>query len=331
MTTEKKTVSIVIPARNEEQYISRCLDSVILANDPSFELEVFVNDGCSSDRTREIVSQYSAKYPWIVLLENRLRITSGGLNTGIRASRGEIVIILGAHSGIYPDFIKNCILYLDRYPEAGCVGGIIENQYEDDRSESIGMAMSSAFGVGNAHFRTGTKEGFVDTVAFGAYRKEVFGEAGLFDETLVRNQDDEFNFRLLKMGYKIFLSHQIRSRYFVRTGFKKLFSQYFQYGYWKVIVNLKHKTITTLRQIIPVLFVIFILISIAGILINRYIFYGGSFVFLIYLITGFYFTGKFTKAIRKRLLILRAFITLHVSYGSGYLAGIVRSVFHLKP
>ncbi|MFT6715636.1 MAG: GT2 family glycosyltransferase [Saprospiraceae bacterium] len=132
-------------------------------------------------------------------------------------------IILGAHSKVAPGFIKENVKCLaEQGSEVGCVGGVIDNVYENDTAEIIGLSMSSSFGVGDSYFRTGNKDGFVDTVAFGAYRKEVFDKIGYFDEDLARNQDDEFNFRLLKAGYKIFLTQKIKCEYFVRASFSKL-------------------------------------------------------------------------------------------------------------
>jgi GT2 family glycosyltransferase len=128
--------------------------------------------------------------------------------------------------------------------------------------------MSSVFGVGNAHFRTGGKSGCVDTVAFGAYRREVFERVGFFDEELARNQDDEFNYRVVQGGFKIFLDPAIQSDYFVRGSISKLYKQYDQYGYWKVFVNKKHGAVTTLRQLAPPLWVLFLLMGWTGSLMH---------------------------------------------------------------
>ena len=119
--------------------------------------------------------------------------------------------------------------------------------------------MSTPFGVGDAKFRTGGSAGHVDTVAFGAYRRDALEEIGLFDVALSRNQDDELNYRLLKSGWRIWFDPRISSQYHVRSTYRNLVRQYYQYGYWKVFVNLKHRTITTWRQTVPALFLLVLL------------------------------------------------------------------------
>jgi len=182
--------------------------------------------------------------------------------------------------------------------------------------------MSSVFGVGSAHFRTGTKEGFVDTVAFGAYKQVVFDTIGYFDEELVRNQDDEFNYRVIKHGFKIYLSRSIRSKYYVRARFKKLFKQYYQYGYWKVYVNTKHKTVTTTRQIIPALFVSYIIFCFFTLLIKPLLSFYLSLVFLLYLGLATFSAWRIANNLGKIPLIVYSFFILHLSYGIGYIEGV---------
>ncbi len=315
-------VSIVIPCLNEANYIGRCLDSIISCDYPKDRLQVFVCDGKSTDGTSDILKKYTEAYSFIKVLTNEMRTAPFAMNLGMRAAEFDIGIILGAHAEIAPDFVSRCAETLKRIPEAGCAGGIIENVYENNTSHAIGAAMSSVFGVGNAHFRTGTKSGFVDTVAFGAYRKEVFEQCGFFDEELTRNQDDEFNFRILQHGFKIWLDPEIRSRYFVRASFRKLFRQYNQYGYWKVYVNRKHKTVTTVRQLIPAIWVAFLF---TGLPISFLHFTATSIYsagILSYLLVSFAAALKTSDKGKNFGKIILAFWTLHFSYGSGYLKGI---------
>jgi GT2 family glycosyltransferase len=273
-----------------------------------------------------IIERFSSVHSWIRLVNNPDRITPVALNLGIKNSRGDVVIILGAHTEIDPGFLVNCVKALEANPEAACAGGIIESRYQDSSSEAIGLAMTSAFGVGNAHFRTGARDGFVDTVAYGAYRREIFDKVGYFDEVLVRNQDDEFNFRLTKAGLKIYLSRDIRSVYYVRTGFKKLFSQYYQYGFWKVLVNKKHHTITTFRQLVPFFFVLFLCLAPPASLFSIWILAGSLLVLAVYFLAGWYAASRLAKGAAKRFQVIRAFLTLHLSYGFGYLAGVIRFI-----
>jgi glycosyltransferase involved in cell wall biosynthesis len=314
------TVSIIIPCRNEEAYIAKCLDSIVNCSYDKSLLSVFVCDGLSTDKTVEIIQEYSKMHPFIKLLINSRQTTQYALNLGIVESDADIKIILGAHAEIYPDYIDKCIEILSLDKEIGCAGGIIENISENEISEVIASAMSSGFGVGNAHFRTGGKEGYVDTVAFGAYKKEVFEKAGLFDEDLIRNQDDEFNFRVIKAGFKIYLSHKIHSKYYVRASLKKLFNQYYQYGYWKVYVNKKHKTVTTIRQMIPMLFVLFLFSGVLASLFSKHLLLAYAFVLLIYITGGLYSAIRVNRA--KAIMVMQVFFILHFSYGLGYLEGI---------
>jgi glycosyltransferase involved in cell wall biosynthesis len=316
------TVSITIPCRNEEKYIGKCLQSILDSTYPKELLEVFVCDGMSDDNTVEIISQFASRYPFIKMIENKRKTTQYALNLGIMASYSDIRIILGAHAEIYPDYINECVKAFEIDPEIGCVGGFLENVMEDHVSGVISVAMSSSFGVGNAHFRTGKKDGYVDTVAFGAYKKEVFETAGYFDEDLVRNQDDEFNYRILKYGFKIYLSHSIKAKYYVRASFPKLYKQYYQYGYWKVYVNKKHRTVTTLRQLVPAFFVLFVVIGFFLAFVHPFLAAAYVITLMLYFLLGFKEAISRTKVPGEVLNVVYSFLILHWSYGTGYLKGI---------
>jgi glycosyltransferase involved in cell wall biosynthesis len=318
-----KSVSITIPCRNEQQYIGKCLQSIVDCNFDKSLLSVFVCDGLSDDETSLIVIEFAAKYGFIKLIQNKKQTTPFALNLGLKANNADIKIILGAHAEIYPDYINNCIVAFGFDENIGCVGGVIENLYENQTAEVIGKAMSSGFGVGNAHFRTGEMDGYVDTVAFGAYKKEVFEKIGYFDEELIRNQDDEFNFRLLKNGFKIYLYRPIQSKYYVRASFKKLYKQYYQYGYWKVYVNKKHQTITTLRQIVPLLFVLYLLGGAILSLLHPLLFLLYISILILYFLAGIYSATKQAEKLKPIFSIVKSFFILHFSYGLGYLKGII--------
>ena len=316
-------VSIIIPCKNEENYIEKCINSILNSNYPKDLISIYVCNGLSTDKTEEIVNKYIKINPQVYLLINQYQTTPKGLNLGLRAAKSDVKIILGAHSEVDPNFIQENVNILQQHSEVGCVGGVIKNVFENRTSEIIGAAMSSPFGVGNAHFRTGDKEGIVDTVAFGAYRKEVFEKIGYFDEELVRNQDDEFNFRMIKNGYKIFLSQKIISLYYVRASFKKLYKQYYQYGYWKVFVNKKHQTVTSIRQLIPLFFVIFIFQGFVTSFFHSYILLLNLFVLILYSVLAFIFASKVITNLKNVFLVILAFLILHLSYRTGYLKGIL--------
>ena len=216
-------ISIIIPCYNEEKYIGECLQSIIDQSYPTELIEVIVFDGNSTDKSVSIVQIYSKSLSKITQLINPQKITPISLNIGVKATVGEIIVILGAHSFIHRDFINNGVLALGD-TDAVCVGGPIENIGNSYIGRAISLAMKSSFGVGNSLFRISRKRKYVDTVAFGAYRDEVVDTVGYFDESLVRNQVFEFNQRIVKFGYKILLTPEIISYYYARNTLSQLFS-----------------------------------------------------------------------------------------------------------
>lgn len=313
-------------------YIEKCINSIIANHYPKDLVSIYVCDGMSNDGTRELIKKLVSVNNNLFLLDNHKKTTPLALNLGLKTSTAEVKIILGAHSEVDENFISENINALDIDPKIGCVGGILENVYENQVSKIIGLAMSSKFGVGNAHFRTGEKKGFVDTVAFGGYRKEVFNKVGYFDETLERNQDDEFNFRVVKSGYKIYLSEKIKCNYYVRASYTKLYRQYYQYGYWKVFVNKKHRTITSFRQLVPLFFVFFLITALMFSLIFPYSVFLSLFILFIYFFLSLLASYSLSKKISTILKTSFVFLLLHSGYGWGYLLGLIDFIiFNKKP
>ena len=317
-------IKVIIPCRNERAYIGKCLDSLVRSNCAGIDLHVWVVDGMSDDGTRPLVEEYARQSSFIKLVDNERRTTPYALNIGLSDLDYDIGIILGAHAVVDKEFIFHNARVLSEHPEVGCAGGIIRNVHENEWSEIISLAMSSVFGVGNAHFRTGGKSGYVDTVAFGAYRREVFERVGFFDEELARNQDDEFNYRVVQGGFKIYLDPAIQSDYYVRGSISKLYKQYDQYGYWKVFVNKKHGAVTTLRQLAPPLWVFFLLAGWTGVLIHPVLGWMYAAVVAMYVGLAFYTASRMhMKSVRRFWMLLRTFGVLHFSYGLGYLRGVI--------
>ncbi len=321
-----KKVSIVIPCRNEEKFILRCLNSIFNSDYPAELIEVLACDGKSDDQTPAIIEEYAKKNSGVRYLVNEKITTPNALNLGINHSSGDVIIILGAHAELSKNYISECVKILNEKHDVQCVGGVLQNISEDKLAEAISLAMSSPFGVGNAHFRTGAKDGYVDTVAFGAYRKEVFSQIGFFDEELVRNQDDEFNFRLLKSGGKIWLTTAASATYYVRSSFTKLFKQYFQYGYWKVYVNKKHKTVTTLRQLVPAAFVLCLYALGIFVILFPYRWEYLALYLFIYFSAASLFAFILTREIKTFFPVIISFFILHLSYGMGYVEGFVNFI-----
>jgi glycosyltransferase involved in cell wall biosynthesis len=320
------TVSIVIPCRNEEKFIGKCLDSVIASDFPKNNLEVLVVDGMSNDGTRELIIRYSQKYPFIKLLNNNRKITPVAMNVGIKESIGNYIIILSSHSKIDKNFLRTNIENIKK-STVGCVGGILVTHPANNAhlSKTIAMALSHPFGVGNSYFRIGLKEPrYVDTVPFGCYKREVFDNIGLFDEDLVRNQDDELNLRLIKTGGKILLIPDIVSFYHARDSLSKLWKMYYQYGYFKPLVVQKIGTVLTWRQLIPTFFVSSLVTSGILSLIIQPIILVFFLIISLYLLANvtFSFSLAKNKGLKFFVTLPIVFATLHLSYGTGYLKGI---------
>jgi GT2 family glycosyltransferase len=315
-------LAVVIPCRNEAAYIEGCVRSLLEADYPAELLSIRVVDGMSDDGTRGILAELARQYPQVQFLDNPQRTTPYALNLGLRMGNFDAAIILGAHAEVDPGFLRRNVDALRRDLTVGCAGGIIENVYDSPTARVIGAAMGHPFGVGSAHFRTGRREGHVDTVAFGCYRSEVFASVGYFDDELVRNQDDEFNYRVTKAGFRILLDLGIRSKYYVRASYPRLFEQYEQYGFWKVYVNRKHGVVTTIRQLVPAAWVAFVLMglslsSLSGVIAAAFLLGVG-----LYTLAAWYSAGKVSGTLKERTGVFHAFVVLHAGYGIGYLRGI---------
>lgn len=325
-SSSRPLVSVVIPMRNEESHIRRCVESLLAQDYPGGRWEVIVVDGRSDDRSRDIVAALAGGVTPVVLLDNPAMITPNALNIGVSSSGGEIVIILGSHSYVEPDFIARNVEVLAA-TGADCVGGRIETISDSRVGRVVSLAMSSSFGVGNARFRTSNRPGFVDTVAFGAYRREVFERIGLFDEELVRNQDDEFNFRLTRSGGRIYLDPSIRSYYVSRPTLRSLWRQYYQYGRWKTRILRKHGRLPSARHLAPALaLTIFSVSVIVGLIYPRTALVPIA-LLLSYLALSLGFTIRIALKNGPDCVILPlAFATLHLSYAVGFIRGLPRNI-----
>lgn len=318
-----KTVSIVIPCRNEENYIEQCIKSFLVQSYPQELIEIIVADGMSTDNTRKIIDEMKKEHKNIKLLDNLKLSAPTGMNLGIKESKSDIIIIFGAHAYADKDFVRENVLALEG-KDIGCAGGVITTINDSIKGEAIAEAMSCPFGVGNALFRYAEKEAFVDTVGFGAYDRKFIIDIGLFDEELVRNQDDELNFRVQKAGKKILLNPKIKATYFSRGDFKKLWRQYYQYGFWKVRVIQKHKKPASIRHLIPLMFVLFLLGGGILSIFSKFIFIGYLLTLLLYLLLDLTFSVKICKkkSIKHLPYLFITFPILHISYGVGFIMGL---------
>ncbi len=320
-------ISIVIPCRNEKEFIGGLLENILNQDYPKDNLEVFVIDGMSDDGTRDIVKEYELRYSFIRLLDNTEKVVPHALNKGINISRGDFIIRMDSHASYPEDYISK-LLYWQKRLNADNIGGVwITRPFSNSiKAQAIAFALSNKFGVGDAYFRVGVDEPKeVDTVPFGCYKREVFNKIGLFDEDLVRNQDDELNARLKKRGGKIFLVPDIEIIYYARDKIKKLWIMYFQYGYFKPLVNIKVGSPVNLRQFMPFFFISSLVISLIIAIfylpiIWLFIFILGSYCILNILVS---LTIAFRNNKKLFFSVCISFAAIHFSYGIGYIKGVV--------
>jgi GT2 family glycosyltransferase len=264
------------------------------------------------------------------VVDNPARIVPTALNRGIQMARGEVIVRVDGHTVIAPDYVSRCIAAL-RETGADNVGGLMHASAESRVGQAIALATSSPFGVGGARFHYASEPGWVDTVYLGAYRREVFERIGGFDEELVRNQDDEFNFRLTRAGGKIWLDPQIRSAYSSRATLRALWRQYFEYGFWKVRVIQKHGRPASVRHLMPALFVMALAGGTLLSLVTR------EPLWLALVVVPYTLGALGASALvaarngwRYLPVLPLVFWTLHLAYGIGFLVGVARLGANLK-
>ena len=329
-------ISIILPIRNEFDFISKTLDSIIEQDYPHATLEIIIADGMSDDGTRAIIEKYQENFHNIKIVDNPERIVPTGFNRALSEAKGEIIIRIDGHSAIDKNYIDNCIKLL-KYKVADCVGGATKHIAIGKIGQVVNAVQSTMFGVGGVAFRTDVTTGkFVDTLAFGAYNRKVFELIGGYDEELIRNQDDEFNFRLIQNGGKIWLDPSIKSVYYPRNNFKQLFKQYFQYGFYKVRVIQKRGGVASWRHLVPGTFILCLALSL---IINL----TANIKWLFYLVLGSYCTANLIATsleafkqitnpkhrninyslISNIALLPVTFLTIHFSYGLSFLIGLV--------
>lgn len=250
-------------------HICGFLDSVLRQNLCGLGWEAIIADGMSNDGTRDVLREYCDRHPELQFIDNPAKIVSTGLNAAIRAARGEIIIRMDAHTDYAPDYCSLCLETLES-TGADNVGGPARTNATGKYARAVAAAYHSPFCTG-ARFHDVNYEGWVDTVTYGCWRKSTFDRIGLFDEGLVRNQDDELNLRLVRAGGKIWQNPRIMSWYSARTTLSGVFRQYFQYGFWKVAVIRKHKIPGSWRHAVPVLFVLANIAFFIGLVVSAFV------------------------------------------------------------
>ena len=322
-------VTVLMPIRNEAGFIARSLGAVLTQDYPADCMEILVIDGMSTDATRDIIRQTTAarqeetarKLPAVLLLDNPGRIVPTGFNIGLQHAHGEIIVRVDGHCEIAPDYVRRCVELLEE-TGADNVGGLQRAASDGVVGRAIALATSSPFGVGNAIFHYAEKPGWVDHLFLGAYRRQVFERIGGFDEELVRNQDDEFDFRLVQAGGKIWLDPSIRVVYYNRPSLRKLWRQYFQYGFYKVRVIQKRRAVPSWRHLVPGTFAASLPASLLLTLLTRRPFWALSIAGPYLVVNGLASLWVARKDWPTLPLLPAAYLVLHLSYGIGFLQGL---------
>jgi glycosyltransferase involved in cell wall biosynthesis len=321
------SVTVIMPIRNEAGFIERSLGAVLTQEYPSDQLEVLIADGMSTDETRVVIDRLAKANSTVrvSIVDNPEKIVPTGINRALALAGGDVIIRVDGHTIIASDYVRQCVILLQS-SGADNVGGRMVAVSEGWFGRVVALATNSPFAVGGARFHFSDREEWVDTVYMGAWPREIFERVGLFDEEQVRNQDDEFNYRLLSHGGKILLSPRIKSRYYNRSTPRSLWRQYFQYGYWKVRVMQKAPRQMRPRQFVPPLFIAVLLLSLLM----------TPFSVIAWWIFGLSLGSYITANIGISLLTARrgawnlllalplCFATIHFAWGIGFLVGLLR-------
>jgi succinoglycan biosynthesis protein ExoA len=341
-TTAKRSpsVSIIVPCRNEVKSITPFIDCILKQDLSGIDWEVVIADGMSNDGSREKLSAIARTWPRIRVIDNPGRIVPTGLNAAIRAARGDIIVRMDVHTEYCSTYVRKSV-ELSARTGAASVGGACIARGTGYLGRAIAAAFQSGFAVGGARWHRPAHEGPVDTVHLGCWRREVLREIGLFDEDLVRNQDDELNFRLRLAGGTIWQSPEIVSWYHPRSSLSHLFWQYFQFGFWRIPILRKHGSLGAWRQVVPAVFILANLALLATVLallatgrrpISLFTTLGiaGDAIYLLANLLAAFIVAQRNDWTLLPILPL-VFLTYHVSYGIGFLTGIVYFLTRSQP
>ena len=320
---ELPIATVVIPMLDEAEHIEACLDAFGKQTYPLDHLDVVVVDGGSTDGSRALVEARAAREPWIRVVDNAAGRASAAFNRGVEAAKGSVVFLFSAHGVPENDYVASSVTALRESGVAG-VGGRYEHVGLDRRSSAIGLAMVSPFGMASPH-RFAARRQEVDTISHPAYRREVMLEVGPFDETLLRNSDYEFNYRMRALGYRLLFDPSVGSIYRPRPSLRALARQFWWYGRWKARVVARHPGSRRARHLVPPAVVVVLSLSpiLAGFPSGRR---------LLPRLGGLYGALVLAAVVHSRpsqhqadpLVLAAAFPVMHVSWGAGYLTSVLQ-------
>lgn len=329
----KKKVSVLIPCRNEVQFIERCIKNAYNFDAPQGGFEVIVIDGMSDDGTRDILFRMREQnYSNLIMIDNPLRIVPHAMNLGIRNASGEFIVRIDVRC-IHPKSYLIDLIGLSEKTKADNVGGVLSPMEGNTYTEKgIALAYKSPIAMGGALRERKAFVGETDTVYGGCFKRERLIEVGLYDEEMVRNQDDELSFRIRERGGKIVQSSEIKIQYQPRKYFRQLFKQFLQYGYWKVTVIKKHPQQASIRHFLPSMLILGSIILGLFSPLHPYIFGG----FIVYI--GSYIIAVGLESLRIALQrgvqfwpgVWAAICLIHVGFGMGFLLNIICRIFGNK-
>ena len=324
------SVSIIIPTLNEELYIEKCLNSVFLQSYPSNQIEIFVIDGGSLDRTKEITNRLCATHSNLFLLDNEKKIQSAAFNIGIDVSKGDILIRLDAHCFYDSKYIQYCVEN-HMLSDYGNVGGFCFMETGTNTNMAIVLARvsSSKFGLGGAEYRVGKLKKFTDSVPFGSFTRKILSTVGKMNESLPRGEDNEYNSRIREAGYKILFDPKIISYYCFPLNSKLFLKKYYTNGYSIGILLRIAKKSVSFRHIVPLAFLSALGI---GILLSFFItplrFALPIFICIYFILNILSALTKFSKHEIKLIPIYIYMVFLvHLYYGTGTLLGTIKGKY----
>ncbi len=330
MSDPRPRVTVIVPVRNEERYVGRCLSRLLEQDYPKDRFEIVVVDGLSEDRTRQIVLNLlrdrAAAPPALRMIDDPARERTTALNAGVRAATGDVIVRVDARSMLPVDYVRKCVETLEA-TGADNVGGVQQPIADSPMQEAIGLAMCHPFGVGDAQFRIGRKSGFVDTVYLGSFRREVFDRVGLFDDAVpVLSEDSDLNQRIRDHGGTVYLNAEIRAGYYPRDTLAGLIALYGRYGVARAGNVLKHRKMTSWRQAVPPLFVL--ALAALGLLTRVHEGFGVGFVAMLgtYLLFDLGAAASLAATRGKWHLwprLIAVFPCMHVAWAIGFFQGLI--------
>ena len=326
--SETPFLSIILPVRNEAPFIDANIERLLTQDYPADRYEILVVDGESTDDTARRAREWVARDARVRLLDNSSRFVANGLNLALPECRGELICWVDGHMLLERHYLSTGVGLLAEHPEAWSVGGPITHVGSGVFGRAVAAAQSHPIGVGNARHRYREYDGYGEGAINPIYRRSVFDRVGTFDEGLVRNQDDEFNFRITQAGGKILISSRMNSIYYVRESMPLLFRQYAQYAFWRIPMLKKYGRPTHLRQLVPPAFYLLMLaLLIAGVVQGSLLLAAGLPIAYLSILALTSASLVRRLGLTVALVLPLAFLGMHAGYAYGYLSGFLAAIF----